>query len=61
MRVVAGPEKKTRVMSAKERKITATTRWATRSSDTSLPNSDPIDKISVISLGRRSATRFAAG
>jgi cell division protease FtsH len=35
MRVVAGPEKKTRVMGEKERLITPTTRWATRSSATS--------------------------
>ena len=40
MRVIAGPEKKTRVMSDKERLITAYTRWATRSSGTT--SSTPI-------------------
>ena len=52
MRVIAGPEKKTRVMSNKERKITAYHEMGHAIVGHFLPNSDPIHKISVISRGQ---------
>ncbi len=52
MRVIAGPEKKTRVMSSKERKITAYHEMGHAIVGHFLPNSDPIHKISVISRGQ---------
>jgi cell division protease FtsH len=52
MRVIAGPEKKTRVMSEKERKITAYHEMGHAIVGHFLPNSDPIHKISVISRGQ---------
>jgi cell division protease FtsH len=52
MRVIAGPEKKTRVMSNKERKITAYHEMGHAIVGYYLPNSDPVHKISVISRGQ---------
>jgi cell division protease FtsH len=52
MRVIAGPEKKTRVMSSKERKITAYHEMGHAIVGHYLPNSDPIHKISVVSRGQ---------
>ncbi len=52
MRVIAGPEKKTRVMSGKERKITAYHEMGHAIVGHYTPNSDPIHKISVISRGQ---------
>ena len=52
MRVIAGPEKKTRVMSDKERKITAYHEMGHAIVGYYLPNSDPVHKISVISRGQ---------
>jgi cell division protease FtsH len=52
MRVIAGPEKKTRVMSGKERKITAYHEMGHAIVGHYLPNSDPVHKISVISRGQ---------
>jgi cell division protease FtsH len=52
MRVIAGPEKKTRVMSNKERRITAYHEMGHAIVGHFLPNSDPIHKISVISRGQ---------
>ncbi|MBO0768447.1 MAG: ATP-dependent zinc metalloprotease FtsH [Solirubrobacterales bacterium] len=52
MRVVAGPEKKTRVMSEEERRITAFHEMGHAIVGHFLPNSDPIHKISVISRGQ---------
>jgi cell division protease FtsH len=52
MRVIAGPEKKTRVMSNKERKITAYHEMGHAIVGHYLPHSDPIHKISVISRGQ---------
>ncbi|HEY8626028.1 MAG TPA: ATP-dependent zinc metalloprotease FtsH [Solirubrobacteraceae bacterium] len=52
MRVIAGPEKKTRVMSIKERKITAYHEMGHAMVGHYLPNSDPVHKISVISRGQ---------
>jgi cell division protease FtsH len=52
MRVIAGPEKKTRVMSSKERKITAYHEMGHAIVGHYLPNSDPVHKISVVSRGQ---------
>jgi cell division protease FtsH len=52
MRVIAGPEKKTRVMSTNERKITAYHEMGHAIVGHYLPNSDPIHKISVVSRGQ---------
>jgi cell division protease FtsH len=52
MRVIAGPEKKTRVMSDKERRITAYHEMGHALVGHFLPNADPIHKISVISRGQ---------
>jgi cell division protease FtsH len=52
MRVIAGPEKKTRVMSNKERKITAYHEMGHAIVGHYLPNSDPVHKISVMSRGQ---------
>src|ERR1700753_3871056 len=52
MRVIAGPEKKTRVMSNKERRITAYLEMGHAIVGHFLPNSDPIHKISLISRGQ---------
>jgi cell division protease FtsH len=52
MRVIAGPEKKTRVMSEKERRVTAYHEMGHAIVGFYLPNSDPVHKISVISRGQ---------
>jgi cell division protease FtsH len=52
MRVIAGPEKKTRVMSDKERKVTAFHEMGHAIVGHYLPNADPIHKISIISRGQ---------
>jgi cell division protease FtsH len=52
MRVIAGPEKKTRVMSEKERKITAFHEMGHAIVAHFLDNTDPVHKISVISRGQ---------
>ncbi len=52
MRVIAGPEKKTRVMSDKERRITAYHEMGHAMVGHFLPHSDPVHKISVISRGQ---------
>ncbi len=52
MRVVAGPEKKTRVMSEKERRITAFHEMGHAIVGNFLENTDPVHKISVISRGQ---------
>ncbi|MHB8690948.1 MAG: ATP-dependent zinc metalloprotease FtsH [Solirubrobacteraceae bacterium] len=52
MRVIAGPEKKTRVMSSKERLITAYHEMGHAIVGHYMPNSDPIHKISVVSRGQ---------
>jgi cell division protease FtsH len=52
MRVIAGPEKKTRVMSDKERRITAYHEMGHAIVGHYLPNSDPVHKISVMSRGQ---------
>jgi cell division protease FtsH len=52
MRVIAGPEKKTRVMSEKERTITAYHELGHAIVGHLLPNCDPVHKISIISRGQ---------
>jgi cell division protease FtsH len=52
MRVIAGPEKKTRVMSSKERRITAYHEMGHAIVGHFLEHSDPVHKISVISRGQ---------
>src|SRR5881275_1662785 len=52
MRVIAGPEKKSRVMSEKERRITAFHEMGHALVGHFLEHSDPVHKISVISRGQ---------
>ncbi|HSK50923.1 MAG TPA: ATP-dependent zinc metalloprotease FtsH [Solirubrobacterales bacterium] len=52
MRVVAGPEKKTRVMSEKERLVTAFHEMGHAIVGHLLPNCDPVHKVSIISRGQ---------
>jgi len=52
MRVVAGPEKRNRIMSEKERTITAYHEMGHAIVGHMLPNCDPVHKISVISRGQ---------
>jgi cell division protease FtsH len=52
MRVIAGPEKKSRVMSEKERLITAYHELGHAIVGHVLPNTDPVHKISIISRGQ---------
>src|SRR5271155_5022327 len=52
MRVIAGPEKKTRVMSEKERLITAYHEMGHAIAGHFLEHADPVHKISVISRGQ---------
>jgi cell division protease FtsH len=52
MRVIAGPEKKTRVMSEKERRITAYHEMGHALVAHYLDHTDPVHKISVISRGQ---------
>ncbi len=52
MRVIAGPEKKTRVMSEKERLVTAFHEMGHAIVGHVLPNCDPVHKISVIGRGQ---------
>ena len=52
MRVIAGPEKKTRLLSEKERKITAYHEMGHALVGHYLPNCDPVHKISIISRGQ---------
>src|SRR3712207_6429900 len=52
MRVIAGPEKKTRVMSEKERLVTAFHEMGHAIVGHVLPNCDPVHKISIISRGQ---------
>ena len=52
MRVIAGPEKKTRVMGEKERLITAYHEMGHAIVGHLLPNCDPVHKVSIISRGQ---------
>jgi cell division protease FtsH len=52
MRVIAGPEKKSRVMSEKERLVTAYHELGHAIVGHVLPNTDPVHKISIISRGQ---------
>ncbi|HSJ16691.1 MAG TPA: ATP-dependent zinc metalloprotease FtsH, partial [Solirubrobacterales bacterium] len=52
MRVIAGPEKKSRVMSEKERLVTAYHELGHAIVGHVLPNCDPVHKISIISRGQ---------
>ncbi len=52
MRVIAGPEKKTRVMSEKERLVTAYHELGHAIVGHRLPNCDPVHKVSIISRGQ---------
>jgi cell division protease FtsH len=51
MRVIAGPEKKTRLLSEHERKVTAYHEMGHALVGHYLPNCDPVHKISIISRG----------
>jgi cell division protease FtsH len=51
MRVIAGPEKKTRLLSEHERKVTAYHEMGHAIVGHYLPNCDPVHKISIISRG----------
>ena len=52
MRVIAGPEKKTRVMGEKERLITAYHEMGHAIVGHYLEHSDPVHKVSIISRGQ---------
>ncbi len=52
MRVIAGPEKKSRVMSEKERLVTAYHELGHAIVGHVLPNADPVHKVSIISRGQ---------
>jgi cell division protease FtsH len=52
MRVIAGPEKKSRVMSEKERLVTAYHELGHAIVGHLLPNCDPVHKVSIISRGQ---------
>ena len=52
MRVIAGPEKKSRVMSEKERLVTAYHELGHAIAGHVPPNTDPVHKISIISRGQ---------
>ncbi|UJA20705.1 ATP-dependent metallopeptidase FtsH/Yme1/Tma family protein [Thermoleophilia bacterium SCSIO 60948] len=52
MRVIAGPEKKTRVMSEKERLITAYHELGHAIVGHVLPNCDPVHKVSIVGRGQ---------
>src|SRR3990170_2973348 len=52
MRVIAGPEKKSRVMSEKERLVTAYHELGHAIVGHVLPHSDPVHKVSIISRGQ---------
>ena len=52
MRVIAGPEKKTRVMGEKERLVTAYHEMGHAMVAHFLENTDPVHKISIISRGQ---------
>ncbi len=52
MRVIAGPEKKSRVMSEKERVVTAYHELGHAIVGHLLPNCDPVHKVSIISRGQ---------
>jgi cell division protease FtsH len=52
MRVIAGPEKKSRVMSEKERLVTAYHELGHAIVGHVLPNTDPVHKVSIISRGQ---------
>ncbi len=52
MRVIAGPEKKSRVMSEKERLVTAYHELGHAIVGHLLPHSDPVHKVSIISRGQ---------
>ncbi|MBP0455256.1 ATP-dependent zinc metalloprotease FtsH [Kitasatospora sp. RG8] len=51
-RVVAGPQKRTRIMSDKEKKITAYHEGGHALVAAACPNSDPVHKITILSRGR---------
>ena len=51
-RVVAGPQKRSRIMSEKEKKITAYHEGGHALVAAALPNTDPVHKITILSRGR---------
>jgi cell division protease FtsH len=51
-RVVAGPQKRTRIMSDKEKKITAYHEGGHALVAAASPNSDPVHKVTILSRGR---------
>jgi cell division protease FtsH len=51
-RVIAGPERKTRVMSEKEKKVTAYHEGGHALAAWALPNLDPVHKVTILSRGR---------
>ena len=56
-RVMAGPERKSRVMSDKEKKIIAYHEGGHALVAHALPNADPVHKVTILPRGRASATR----
>jgi cell division protease FtsH len=57
-RVIAGPQKRTRIMSAKERKITAYHEGGHALVAAAMNHTDPVTKVTILPAGGPSATRW---
>ena len=60
IRIIAGPEKKTRLLSEDERKVTAYHEMGHALVGHFLPHADPIHKVSIVSRGRARSDHLSA-